>query len=89
VLDRFVDRVNVAGEERGWRYRIDATITLTGGGGEQTSTTSLRLTQRVGGDRQLAGSPEFNVVFEIEQPFVDALWTLTEGSRNPAPGTAP
>lgn len=88
VLDHFVDQVNVAGEERGWRYRIDATVTLTGGGGEQTSTTSLRLTQRVGGDRQLAGSPEFNVVFEIEQPFVDALWTLTEGARNPAPEAA-
>ncbi|MEO6001630.1 MAG: DUF4340 domain-containing protein [Opitutus sp.] len=83
VLDRFVDKVNVAGDERGWRYRIDATVTLTGGAGEQTSTTSLLLTQRVGGDRQLAGSAEFNAVFEIQQEFLDALWTLTEGPRDP------
>jgi hypothetical protein len=83
VLDRFVDKVTVAGAERGWRYRLDATVTLTGGAGEQTSTTSLLLTERVGGDRQLAGSAEFNAVFEIEQPFLDALWPLTEGPRDP------
>jgi hypothetical protein len=85
VLDHYVDQVNVAGDERSWRYRLDATVTLTGGAGEQTSTTSLRLTERVGGNRQLAGSPEFNVVFEIEQPFLDALWTFTEGPRDPGP----
>ena len=83
VLDRFVDKVPVAGAERGWHYRLDATVTLTGGAGEQTSTTSLLLTERVGGDRQLAGSAEFNAVFEIEQPFLDALWPLTEGPRDP------
>lgn len=90
VLDQFVDRVQVAGDERNWRYRIDATVTLTGGSGEQTSTTSLRLTQRLGGDLQLAGSNEFNVVFKIEQPFLDALWTLTQGARDPgAPKPSP
>ncbi|HWA84984.1 MAG TPA: DUF4340 domain-containing protein [Opitutus sp.] len=83
VLDQFVDRVNVAGEERPWRYRLDATITLTGGAGEQTNTTSLFLTPRVGGDRQLAGSREFNAVFAIEQPMIDALFRLTEGPRDP------
>ena len=88
VLDHVVDRVTVAGEERDWRYRLDATVTLSGGAGEQTSTTSLLLTPRVGGDRQLAGSTEFNVVFEIEQPLLDALWKLTEGPRDPGP-TAP
>lgn len=89
VLDQLVDKVNVGGEERAWRYRLEATITLTGGAGEQTSTTALLLTMRVGGDRQLAGSAEFNAVFEIEQPFVDALWTLTEGPRDPGPPAAP
>ena len=83
VVDQFVDRVNVAGDERGWRYRIDATITLTGGAGEQTSTSTLLLTSRVGGDRQIAGSVEFNAVFEIEQAFLDSLWIITEGPRDP------
>jgi len=85
VLDQFVDRVTVAGDERPWRFRLDTTVTLTGGAGEQTSTTALFLTLRVGGDRQLAGSPEFNAVFEIEQPLLDALWKLTEAPRDPGP----
>lgn len=87
VLDEYVDRVHADGEERPWRYLLEATVTLTGGLGEQTSTTRLYLTQRLGGDRQLAGSPanEFNAVFSIEQPLLDALWKITEGPRDPGP----
>lgn len=87
VLDQFAERVNVAGEERPWQYKLEAAITLTGGAGDQTSTTTLFLTPRVGGSHQLAGSPanEFNAVFALEQPFLDALWTLTEGPRDPGP----
>jgi hypothetical protein len=90
VLDQFADRVNVAGEERPWRYRLDATATLVGGAGEQTSVTTLFLTPRVGGDLQLAGSPanEYNAVFSLEQPLLDALWTLTESPRDPGPPPA-
>lgn len=87
VLDQFADRVNVAGEERPWQYKLEAAITLSGGAGEQTSPTTLYLTPRVGGGHQLAGSPanEFNVVFALEQPLLDALWTLTEGPHDPGP----
>jgi len=79
--------VTVAGEERPWHYRLEATATLVGGAGEQTSVTTLFLTGRVGGDQQLAGSPanEFNAVFSIEQPLLDALWTITEAPRDPGP----
>lgn len=86
VEERFVDRLILAGEERTWRYQLDATIALPGsGGGEQTSTSTLFLTDRVGGARQLAGSKEFDAVFELEQPMIDALWTLAYGSRDPGP----
>jgi hypothetical protein len=85
VLDQFVDQVNVAGEERPWRYRLEATVTLNGGAGEQTSTTTLFVAVRTGGDQQLAGSPEYNAVFALEQPLVDALWAVTEGPRDPGP----
>jgi len=87
ILDQFTDKVNVAGEERPWRYQLEATATLVGGAGEQTSVTKLFLTGRVGGDQQLAGSPanEYNAVFSIEQPLLDALWTLTEAARDPGP----
>lgn len=89
VLDRFVDRIDIAGEERPWRYRLDTTITLTGGSGEQATTTELFLSPRAGGDRQLAGSNEFNAVFAIEQPLLDALWSLTEGPRDPGAPVQP
>lgn len=85
VLDQFADKVAVAGEERPWHYRLEATAMLVGGVGEQTSVTTLFLTGRVGGDQQLAGSPvnEFNAVFSIEQPLLDALWTIIEAPRDP------
>ena len=47
------------------------------------------LTDGVDGTRQLAGSREFNAVFELEQPFVDALWSLIYGPRDPGPPAAP
>ncbi len=90
VLDQFAEQVNVGGEERPWRYRLEATAILVGGAGEQTSVTTLFLTPRLGGDRQLAGSPanEFNAVFALEQPVVDALFRITEGPRDPGPPAA-
>jgi hypothetical protein len=33
----------------------------------------------------LAGSPEYNVVFESNQKLLDALFTLTYGPRDPGP----
>jgi hypothetical protein len=91
IQDSFAEKITVAGEERPWRYRIEATATLIGGAGEQTSVTTLFLSPRVGGDLQLAGSPppEFNAVFSLEQPLLDALWTLTEGPRDPGPPVEP
>ena len=86
VQDTFTDRVTVAGDDRPWTLQLEATVSLPGGaGGEQTSTKTLLFTDRVGGAQQLAGSREFNAVFEIEQPLLDALWTFTAGPRNPAP----
>lgn len=90
ILDQFADKVTVAGEERPWRYRLEATATLVGGAGEQTSVTTLLLTARVGGDQQLAGSPANEYpVFSIEQPLLDALWTITEAPHDPGPLPSP
>lgn len=86
VQDAFTDRVTVAGDDRPWSYQLEATVALPGGtAGEQTGTKTLLFTERVGGAQQLAGSREFNAVFEIEQPLLDALWTFTSGPRDPAP----
>lgn len=86
LKEGFSDRVFVAGDERSWRYQLDATIALPeGAGGERSNVSTLFLTERVGGGQQLAGSKEFDTIFEIEQPMLDALWSLTYGARDPGP----
>jgi len=79
VQDGFPDKVFAAGEVRSWKYRLDATVALPGGAGAgQVNTMTLWLAERTGGMEQLAGSKEFGAVFAIEQPLLDALWTLTQ-----------
>lgn len=91
VLDRFSAAAEVAGELRPWKYQLDATIALVGGADAQTSTTTTTLyfSERTGGGTQLVGSKEFNLVFEAEQPLLDALWALTYGPHDPGPVAAP
>lgn len=88
IHDSFTEQVNAGGEERTWRYRLDLGLSEpTGAGGNQTSVKSLWLTERVGGAWQYAGSPDFAAIFALEQPLIDALWTLTYEPRDP--GTQP
>ena len=88
VNDTFAATTLVNGQPAPWKYKLDATLALGGGTGAQTTTTSLFISERTGGGTQFAGSPEFGVIFEIEQPLLDALWTLTYGPRDPGePGT--
>jgi hypothetical protein len=86
----FTKTVFSAGEERPWKFRLDATLSPAGGNADARPTvTSLFFSDRAGGDRQLAGSAEFNLVFEVEQPLLDALFVLTYGPRDPGPSTPP
>lgn len=85
VQDGFTDTVLAGGMDRDWRWRIDATVLLPSGNGEQTERLSLWLTDRVGGDQQLAGSKELGAVFTVKQDFLDALWQLTYGDKDPGP----
>lgn len=89
VQDGFPNTVVAGGEERPWRYRLDTTIVLPAGNGEQTAVMKLFFTQRVGGATQLAGSAEYNAVFAVEQPLLDALWALTYGDKDPGPTPPP
>jgi hypothetical protein len=86
IGDGFSDKVTVGGEERPWRYRLQATVALPGAGAsEQTGTQTIVLAERSGGAEQIAGSAESRAVFALEQPMIDALWTLIYGSRDPGP----
>ena len=85
VHEAFTEKVTLAGDERPWRFRLDATESLPGGAGEQVGTFTLFFTERVGGAQQYAGSKEIDAIFEIAQPLIDALWPLTEGARDPGP----
>ncbi len=79
VQEGFPEKVFAAGEVRTWKYRLDATVALPGGAaGGQVNTMTLWLAERTGGSEQLAGSKDLGVVFSIEQPLLDALWTLTQ-----------
>ena len=75
-----------------WRYRLDLTLTLTGGSA-QSVTSTLYLSDRLGGTTQLAGSEEFNVTFEVTQQMLDAIFALTYAPQHdpgpPAPSSTP
>ncbi len=90
VRDDFPPNVTVAGENRPWSYQLDATLSLAAASGGPAAATTLQLffTERVGGNTQLAGSPEFGVVFELDQAFLDALFTLTTPPATTAPPAA-
>jgi len=85
VNDSFVDKVEITGELQPWRYRLDATISLPSSTAELTEISSLYLSPRLGGATQLAGSTEFDAVFEVSQPLLDALWALLYAETDPGP----
>ncbi|MEY2878607.1 MAG: hypothetical protein RLZZ15_987, partial [Verrucomicrobiota bacterium] len=85
--DHFADTVNFAGADRPWRFKLEALAALPAGGPE--ITLALLLSERGGGAQQLAALKEADAVFEIEQPFLDALWPLTEGRKDPGPPPEP
>lgn len=89
VQDEFTPVVPVAGANRAWAYQLETTIALSGGDTTQTTTSTLFVSERIGGTTMLAGSPEFGCVFEVTQPFLDAWFALTFAGRDPGPGEAP
>jgi len=78
-----------------WKYQLDLTLVLPGGtGAAQNSTTStLYFTDRLGGTSMLVGTPEFGgVVFEATQEMLDAIFALTYAEKHdpgPLPGDRP
>jgi Domain of unknown function (DUF4340) len=86
VNDTYTEATVVDGKTVPWKYTLEATLALNGGA---SAVTSIQIAERSGGGIQLAGSKEFGLVFAIEQPLLDALWTLTYSARDPGPPAAP
>ncbi len=65
-----------------WRYRLDLSLTLTGGTA-QTVTSAFYFTERIGGTTQLAGTAEFGgVTFELTQELLDVIFALTYAQQH-------
>ena len=92
--DRFTSPSAMARARAGRRslYRLDCTLSLTSGTAGEQANVSTPLA--VGTPRRhapaRAGSPagEFNCVFALTQPMIDALWKVTYGARDPGPAPA-
>ncbi|MEI6105522.1 MAG: DUF4340 domain-containing protein [Opitutae bacterium] len=67
-----------------WRYRLDFNLAFAGGTGPaQAATTTLYLTERLGGSTLLAGTADFGgVQFEVTQEMLDALFFLTYAEKH-------
>jgi hypothetical protein len=85
VAGGFAEKISVNGEDRPWRFQLDATVIVPAADGDQSTTKTLWLTERLGGNQQFAGSKELDAVFSLEQSLVDALWSLAYGTRDPGP----
>ena len=76
IADHYAPNFSTTTGEHTWRYRLAIEITLQTGAGEQVSTQTLDLSERLGGTLTIAGSSDLDTMFELEQSLVDALWTL-------------
>ncbi len=87
VRDTFSATPEINGQPEPWAYQLDTTIALSGAAGEaeRTTTSTLFLGERRGGSWLLAGSAEFNTIFHASQPFLDSVFALTFGPRDPGP----
>jgi len=86
VRDDFAANLEIDGQPQPWVYQLDITIALSAAGeAERTTASTLFLGERQGGTSILVGSSEFNTVFHATQPFLDSVFALTFGSRDPGP----
>jgi len=85
VADAFTPTVEVTGQNRPWRFRLDVELSVSADVGEQAQQFSLYLADRDGGDRQLVGSPDLDVVFAASTALVEAAWTISYAERDPGP----
>ena len=85
LREEFANTITIGTEERPWRYRLDATLSLVGGAAAQTSISTFFFSDRTGGTTQYVGSPDLSLVFEAEQPLLDTFFAVVYGPKDPGP----
>lgn len=66
-----------------WAFQLIATIQLPGGESNRTDTREYFFSKRLSGTRQIGGSKEKDVVFDISQALIDALYEITDDMTLP------
>ena len=84
LLDSYAEAYPVDTEKSlPWVFQLSATIQLPGDETDRTETREYVFTERLSGTVQVAGSKQYNTIFEIPQPLLDALYELTEEMEIP------
>jgi hypothetical protein len=97
LVDGYQDAYSLGSETtQPWLYRLSAEILLPGDETDRSDTRSYVFAKRFSGTVQVGASSLHNVIFEIPQITLDALYTLTddmqpppEASNQPIPEQAP
>jgi hypothetical protein len=88
LLDHYADAYPVDVDRTlPWAFRLSATIQLPGGETDRSETRDYVFTKRLSGTVQIGGSDLQNVIFEIPQPLIDALYELTDDMKLPPEAT--
>ena len=84
LLDNYAEAYPVDAEKSlPWLFQLSATIQLPGDETDRIETREYVFTDRLSGTIQVAGSKQYNTIFEIPQPLLDALYELTEEMEIP------
>lgn len=85
LLDRFDPEAYPvdADKKLPWTYRLTATIQLPGGETDRREQHEYVFAERSSGTVQVGGSARHDVIFEITQPLLDALYELTDDMELP------
>ena len=84
LIDSYAEAYPIEAEKSvPWLFQLSATIQLPGGETDRTEIREYVLTERLSGTVQVAGSKQYNTIFEIPQPLIDALYELTDEMEIP------
>lgn len=84
LIDGYQDAYPLDSETtRPWVYKLSAEILLPGDETDRSDTRTYVFTERSSGTMQVGASELHNVIFEIPQITIDALYTLTDDMQPP------